>query len=103
MQPTALSFSILPIDPVNLVDLKICINSLSKRREEGVFAESCEQAELLQLILYRVFHFGKAELDAGGMQSVIELAECVGGSDIDAGHRLCRHHNPTRGRRCTCD
>ena len=77
MQPTALSFSILPIDPVNLVYLKICINSLSKGREEGVFAESCEQAELLQLILYRVFHFRKAEFDAAVGQGLHEFPKAV--------------------------
>jgi hypothetical protein len=41
----ALSFAVFPIDPVNLMDGKIRVNSLSNRGEERVFTESREYAK----------------------------------------------------------
>src|SRR5262249_28594569 len=96
-------FTVLPIDPLYLMGLEICINSLSERGEERVLAESCEDAESLQLILYRVFHFGETEFNTTVVEPIIEFTECVGGSDIDARHRFRCHYDPRRGCRCVGD
>src|SRR6185369_15090965 len=94
---------LVPVDPFNLMDREIGIHRFSDGRKESVFAESLEQAELFEFVLDRVFHLGKAQLDAGGVESIIELADCVSGRNINTGHWLRRDDDPPCGRRRICN
>src|SRR2546430_11009131 len=44
----------------------------------------------LELVLDRILHLRKAQLDAGGMQGVIQLGDGIGRGDIDARDKIGR-------------
>ena len=54
---------------------EIAAHGFAERREERLLAEAREEPEALQLVLDRILHLGKAQLDARGVQGVVELAE----------------------------
>src|SRR5262245_56267542 len=47
--------------------------------KETLFAEVCQEAEALQLVLHRILHLGKTHLDARGVQRLVEFAHRIGG------------------------
>ena len=57
------------------MDRAVGAHRLVDSREEGLFAEAREKPETLELILHRILHFGETQLDARGVQGVVEFAE----------------------------
>jgi len=68
---------------------------VAEGREEGLVAEAREEPEALQLVFDRILYLGETQLDAGGAQGVIELADGIGCGDVDARDRFCRDDEPT--------
>ena len=56
---------VLPVDPVDRVALEVIADGRANGRKEELFANLLEQSEALELVLYRIFEFGEAQLDAG--------------------------------------
>src|SRR5262245_27426788 len=94
------SFAFLPVDPLNIMSRQVLAHRLTDRREECVLAEPTEQAKSLELVFNRVFHLGEAQFDVDRLQGLIEVADCVGGGNIDARDRLGRYDDPTDWVRC---
>ena len=74
------------------MDRAVGAHRFAERREEGLFAEAREEPEALQLVLDRILHLGETQLDTGGVQGVVELADGIGRGDVDARDRLRRDH-----------
>src|SRR5262249_2122642 len=91
--------ALFPIHPVDVMRLEVAADSRADGREEGAFADLLEQAEPLQLVLYRILEFREAQLDVRFVQGLVELFQHVGRGDVHAGDRLCRNDQPARGRR----
>src|SRR5215468_9928952 len=70
----ALRGAVLPVEPLDTMGRTVGACRFAQGRKEGVFAEAREEPEALQLVLDRILHLGKAQLDAGGVQGVVELA-----------------------------
>ena len=62
--------------------------------EKGSLTEALEKLEAFELVLDRILHLGKTQLDPGRVQRVVELADSVGCGDVDARDRLCRDDEP---------
>src|SRR5208337_4456350 len=97
-QRQPLPLRLLPIDALDRMAAQVGHHGFAKRRIERLGAESREEPEALQLVLYRILHLSKAQLDALSVQTVVKLRHDVRGSDIDARHRLRRYHDPAHGR-----
>ena len=82
------------VDPLDGMDRAVGAHRLVDSREEGLFAEAREKPETLELILHRTLYFGETQLDARGVQGVVEFADGIGCGDVDTGNRLCRDHEP---------
>ena len=95
----ALVRAIFPVDPLDGMGREVGAHRFAEGREEGLFAEAREESEALQLVLDRILHLGETQLDAGGVQGVVELADGIGCRDVDAGDRLSRDHQPADRRR----
>ena len=78
--------------------LQVAVDRPAERREEEIVAELGEQAIALEAILHRVFHLGKAQLDAGLLQVVVERRQRLGRRDVDVGHRFGGDDDPLRRR-----
>src|SRR5215813_1704325 len=85
---------LLPVYPLDGMDLEVGAHCFAERREEAPLAEPRKEPETLQLVLDRILHLGEAQLDACRVQGVVELADDVGGGHVDAGNRLGRYHQP---------
>lgn len=53
----------------------------------------------MEAVFDRVFHLGKADLDAHPLQVVVESREGLGGGEVNVGDRLGGDDDPFRGRR----
>ena len=62
-----LRLAIFPVYPLNGIDRQVSSYSLPYGCEEGLLAEAAEHPEALQLVLDRILHFSKTQLDAGGV------------------------------------
>ena len=78
---------------------EVTVHGRVNGREKMLFAEAREKPKALQLVLDRIFQFGKAQLDTRRSQCVVKFGQGVGRSDIDAGHRLRRDDQPAHRRR----
>src|ERR1700751_3486311 len=94
--------AILPVDPLDWMGGAVGAYRFVDGREEGLFAETREEPEALQLVLNEIFHFGETQLDTGGVQGGVEFADGIRCGDVDTGHRLCRDHEPADWRRRFC-
>src|SRR5262245_11695700 len=86
--------AILPIQPFHGVLSEIGAHSLTNGCEGVLAAEPRREPEAFQLVFDRILHLGKAQLDALGMQCIIELGNRVRGRDVDTGDGLSRDDEP---------
>src|SRR6516162_9537626 len=84
----------LPVDPVHRVALEVAADRGTNGREKGIFAKPREQPEALELVFYRVFEFGEAQLGSSFVQSGIQFGEGIGCGDLDASDRFCSNDQP---------
>src|SRR6516225_7226320 len=73
---------------------QIGIHRFTDSRIERLLTKMCEHSKTLQLVFDGILHFSEAQLDSGSVQSIIEFADGISCSDIDAGHWLGRDHEP---------
>ena len=91
--------AILPVDPVYGTAGEIGIHGFTEGCEKGLLAEALEKLEAFELVLDWILHLCETQLDPGGVQRVLELADSVGRGDVDAGDRLCCDDEPADRRR----
>src|SRR5215471_17495016 len=91
---------VLPVYPIHCMAVEIASDRGTYRGEKGRLAKSGEESKALELVLDRVFKLGKAQLDSGLVQSVVQFGEGVSRSDVDARNWFCRNDQPAyRSRR----
>src|SRR6516162_6104751 len=86
--------AMLPVDPLDRVSGQIRAHRFADGGEKGLLAKACKKPEALQLVLHGVLHLRESQVDACRAQSLLELANGIGCSDVHAGHRLRRDHQP---------
>src|ERR1700742_927701 len=79
---------ILPVLPLHIIDFQVTGNGCADGREETLLAKLREQSESLQLVLHRIFQFGKTELDTPRVQRLVQFGNSIAGGDVHAGDRL---------------
>jgi len=67
------------------MDFQVTGNGRANGREEILLAKLREQSKSLQLVLYRIFQFGKAQLDALRVQRLVQFGDGIAGGDVHAG------------------
>src|SRR6266436_4201812 len=67
--------SVFPVDPIHRMALEVAADGGVNGRKEGTFAKLGEKPEALELVFYRVFKFGKTQLDPGLVQSLVQFGE----------------------------
>src|ERR1700739_3161981 len=90
---------VLPVLPLYIVDFQVTGNGCAKGWEKILLAKLREQSKSLQLVLYRIFQFGKAELDTLRVQRLVQFGDCIAGGDVHAGDWLRRNDQPAHRRR----
>src|ERR1700726_2262213 len=90
---------LLPVLPLYIVDFQVTGNGCANGWEKILLAKLREQSKSLQLVLYWIFQFGKAELDTLRVQRLVQFGECIAGGDVHAGDRLRRYDQPMYRRR----
>src|SRR4029077_13480823 len=90
---------VLPVLPLYIVDFQVTGNGCANGWEKILLAKLREQSKSLQLVLYWIFQFGKAELDTLRVQRLVQFGDCIAGGDVHAGYWLRPHEQPRhRGR-----
>src|SRR6516162_1757097 len=89
--------TILPVNPFDWMDGQVGAHRFAKGREKVFLAEARKQPKALQLVLDRILHLGKAELDAGSVQCIVKLADNISSGDVNTRDRLSRDHEPADG------
>ena len=88
------------IHPIYSVTLDIVSGGGLNGWKEVFFPNLREQSEPLELVLYGIFEFGKAQLSANAMQHLVQFGERIGRGDVHSGDRFCRNDQPAhRARR----
>jgi hypothetical protein len=73
------------------MDFQVTGNGCANGWEEVFLAKPRVQSKSLQLVLYGIFEFGKAKLDALTVQHLVQFGDCIAGGDVHAGDRLRRN------------
>jgi hypothetical protein len=88
-----------PLRSVSLGDLAVPITrSVLVKIASHPPSPPIRRDEALQLVFDRIFHLSEAELDARGVQRIVELCDDVGRSDVDARHGFGRNDAPIHRR-----
>ena len=70
--------AVLPVLPINVVGFEVTADSSANRRKEEVLAEPGKQTKSFEFVLNRALHLGKAQLNAGQLQDIIQLGQHIG-------------------------
>jgi hypothetical protein len=89
--------AVLPVHPIYRVALEVAADGGIDGGKEKPFANLREKPESLEFVLYRIFEFGKAQLNSRPVQGLMQFLEGVGCGDVHAGDRLCRNDHPGHG------
>src|SRR4029077_18055793 len=90
---------VLPVLPLHIIDFQVAGNGCANGWEKILLAKLREQYESLQLVLYWIFQFGKAQLDTLRVQRLVQFGDCIAGGDVHAGDWLRRNDQPAHRRR----
>ena len=70
--------AVLPVLPIHVVGFEVTADSSANRRKEEVLAEPGKQTKSFELVLDRALHLGKAQLNAGQVQDIIQFGQHIG-------------------------
>ena len=82
------AMALLPVEPVDPRRVEVGGDGYADGGEEAVAADRVVDAVLVQPVAHRVLELGERQLDAGGLELVVEVAERLAGGRVDVGDRF---------------